>query len=76
MIKRIFVGKMMSLFLILSRFTISVKAKSKHLSISWLQSQVLVILETKKIKSVTASTISPSICHEVLELDAMILLFE
>jgi len=38
------------------------------------QSQVLVILETKKIKSVTASTTSPSICHEVMELDAMILL--
>ena len=74
LIKRIFAGKMMSLFLILSRFTISVKAKSKHLSISWLQSQVLVILETKKIKSVTASTTSPSICHEVMELDAMILL--
>ena len=59
----------------LSRFTISVKSRSKHLSISWLQSQFPVILETEKIKYVTAYTISPSICHEVMELDAMILLF-
>jgi len=49
--------------------------RSKHLLISWLQSPSAVILEPKKIKSVTVSTFSPSICHEVMGLDAMILVF-
>ena len=48
---------------------------SKHLLISWLQSPSAVILEPKKIKSATVSTVSPSICHEVMGLDAMILVF-
>ena len=49
--------------------------RSKCLLISWLQSPSLVILEPKKIKSVTVSIVSPSICHEVMGLDAMILVF-
>ena len=49
--------------------------KSKHLLISWLQSQSAVILEPPKIKSVTISTVSPSICHEVMGPDAVILVF-
>ena len=49
--------------------------KSKNLLISWLQSPHAVILEPKKIKSVTVSTVSPSICHEVMGPDAMILVF-
>ena len=48
---------------------------SKHLLISWLQSPSAVILEPKKIKFVTISIVSPSICHEVMGLDAMILVF-
>ena len=56
----------------LSRFVI---ARRKHLLISWLQSLSSVIFETKKIKSVTASTFSPFICHEVVGQDAMILVF-
>ena len=61
-----FVGKVMSLlFNMLSRFLIVFPPKRKHLLISWLQSSSAVILETKKIKSVSASTFSPSICHEV-----------
>ena len=70
----IFVGKVMSLlFNTLSRFVIAFLPRSKHLLISWLQSPSAVILEPKKIKSVTASTFSPSICHEVMGLDAIIL---
>ena len=68
--------KMMSpLFNVLSRFVIAFLPRSKRLLISWLQSPSVVILEPKKIKSVTASTVSPSICHEVMAPDAMILVF-
>ena len=49
--------------------------RSKHLLISWLQSPSAVILELKKIKSVTVSIVCPSICHEVMGLDAMIFVF-
>ena len=69
-----FVGKVMSLlFIMLSSFVIAFLPRSKHLLISWLQSPSAIILEPKKIKSVTVSTFSPSICHEVLGPDAMIL---
>ena len=72
----IFVSKVMSLlFNTLSRFVIAFLPKSKCLLISWLQSTSEVILEPKKIKSVSASTFSPSICHEVMGPDAMILNF-
>ena len=65
-----------SAFLImLSRFVISLLPRSKHVLNSWLQSPFAVILEPKKIKSFTASTFYPSICHEVIGLDAMILVF-
>ena len=71
-----FVGKVMSLlFNILFRVVIAFLPKSKCLLISWLQSPSTVILEPKKIKSDTVSTIYPSICHEVMEPDAMILVF-
>ena len=73
-----FAGKVMSLlFNMLPRFAIAVFffSRSKHLLISCLQSPSAVILETKKIKSVTVSTFSPSICHDVMGLDAMILVF-
>ena len=74
--RRTFVGKVMSLlFNMLSRFVIAFLPKSKRLLISWLQSPSAVILEPKKIKSVTVSIVSPSICHEVMGLDAMILVF-
>ena len=63
------------LFNMLSRLVISFLARSKHLLISWLQSPSVVILEPKKIKSLTVSIVSPSICHEVMGLDAMILVF-
>jgi len=71
-----FVGKVMSLlFNMLSRFVIAFLPRSKHLLISWLQSPSTVILEPKKIKSTTASTFSPSVCLEMMGLDAMILVF-
>ena len=71
-----FVGKVMSLlFNMLSRLVIAFSLKSKHLLISWLQSLSAVILEPKKIKSLTVSTVSPTICHEVMRPDAMILVF-
>ena len=71
-----FVGKVMFLlFNTLPRFIIAFHPRSKSLWISWLQSWSAVILEPKKIKSVTVSIVSPSICHEVIELDAMILVF-
>ena len=71
-----FVGKMMSLlFNMLSRLVIAFLPRSKHLLISWLHSPSVVIFESKKIKSVTVSTVSPSICHEVIRLDARILVF-
>ena len=69
-----FVGKVMSLlFNTLSILVIAFLPRSNHL-ISWLQSPTTVILEPKKRKSVTASTFSPSICHEVMEPNAMILI--
>ena len=63
------------LFNRLSRYIITFLPRSKCLLISWLQSPSAVILEPKKIKSVTVSIISPSIGHEVIGLDAMILGF-
>ena len=72
----IFVGKVMSLlFNTMSRFVIAFLPKSKRLLISWLQSLSVVILEPKKIKSITASNFSYSICHEVMGPDAMVLVF-
>ena len=71
-----FVSKLASLlFNMLSRFVIAFLPRSKHLLTSWLQSPTAVILEPRKIKSVTVSIVSPSICHEVMGLDAMILVF-
>ena len=71
-----FVGKVMSLlFNMLSRLVITFLPRSKCLLISWLQSPSAVILELKKIKSDTVSIVSPSICHEVMGPDAMILVF-
>ena len=71
-----FVSKVMSLlFNILSRLVIVFLPRSKCLLILWPQSPSAVILEPRKIKSVTLSIVSPSICHEVMELDAMILVF-
>ena len=71
-----FVDKVMSLlFNILSRLVITLLPRSKRLLISWLQSPSAVILEPRKIKSDTVSTVSPSICHEVMGPDAMILAF-
>ena len=62
-----FVGKVMPLFLtMLSRFVIAFLPRSKHLLILWLQSPFALILEPKKIKSLTVSIVSPSICHEVM----------
>ena len=63
------------LFNMLSRFVIDFLPRSKHLLISWLQSPSAVILEPKKIKSVTVSIFSPSVCHEVVGPDAMVLVF-
>ena len=60
------------LFNMLSRFVIAILRRSKRLLISWLQSPSAVILEPKKIKSVSVSIVSPFICHEVMGLDAMI----
>ena len=57
----------------LSRLVITFLLRSKHLLISWLQSPSAVILEPRKIKSATVSTVSPSICHEVMGPYAMIL---
>ena len=74
--RQTFVGKVMSLlFNMLSRLVITFLPRSKHLLISWLQSPSAVILEPKKIKSDTVSTVSPSICQEVMGPDAMILVF-
>ena len=71
-----FVSKVISLlFNMLCRLVIAFLPKSKHLLISWLQSPSAVILEPKKIKSVTVSTFSPSICLEIMGLDAMIFVF-
>ena len=71
-----FVGKIMSLpFNFLSRLVITFLPKNKRLLISWLQSPSAVILEPPKVKSVTISIVSPSICHELMGPDAMILVF-
>ena len=71
-----FVSKVMSLlFNMLSRLLIAFLPRSKHLLISWLQSPSAVILEPKKIEPVTVSIVSPSICYEVMGLDARILVF-
>ena len=71
-----FVGKVMSLlFNMLSRLVKPFLPRRKHVLISWLQSPSAVILAPKRITSVTVSTVSPSICHEVMGLDAMILVF-
>ena len=72
--RRTFVGKVMSLvFNMLSRLVITFLPRSKCFLISWLQSPSALILEPRKIKYVTVSTVSPSICHEVMGQDAMIL---
>jgi len=71
--RRTFVGKVMSLlFHMLSRLVITFLPRSKCVLIPWLQSPSAVILEPKKIKSDTVSTVSPSISHEVMGPDAMI----
>ena len=71
-----FVDKVMSLlFNTLSRLVITFLPRSKCLLISWLKSPFTVILETSKIKSATISTVSPSICYEVMRPNAMILVF-
>ena len=71
-----FVGKVISLlFNMLPRFVIGLLPRSKCLLILWLQSPSAMTSEPKKIKSATVSTVSPSICHEVMGLDAMILVF-
>ena len=74
--RQIFVAKVMSLFFsMLSRLVMAFLPRSKRLLISWLQSPSAVILELKEIKSVTVSIVSPSICHEAMGLDAVILVF-
>ena len=71
-----FVGKVISLlFNTLSRLVIAFLPRSKCLLTSWLQSPSIVILKPKKIKSVTVSIVSPSICHKVMGLDAVISVF-
>ena len=74
--RQIFVGKVTSLlFNMLSRLVIAFLPRSKHLLISWLQSPSTVILEPPKIKSVTVSVVSPSVCLEVMGPDAVVLVF-
>ena len=74
--RRTFVGKVMSLIVnMLSRLLITFLQRSRRLLISWLQSSSAVILEPRKIKSATVSTVSPPICHEVMGPDAMIFVF-
>ena len=74
--RRTFVGKVMSLlFNMLSKLVITFLQRNRSHFISWLQSPSAVILEPPKIKSDTVSTVSPSICHEVMGPDAMILVF-
>ena len=71
-----FVGKVISLiFNMLSRFVTAFLPRNKHLLITWLQPPSSVILDPKKTKSVIVSIVSPSICHEVIRPDAMILDF-
>ena len=74
--RQTFVDKVMSLlFNMVSMLVITFLPRSKRLLISWLQSPSAVILEPPKIKSATLSTVSPSICHEGMGPDAMILVF-
>ena len=74
--RQTFVSKVMSqIFNMLSGLVITFLPRSKCLLISWLQSPSAVILEPKKIKSVIISIVSPSVCHEVMGPDAMILAF-
>ena len=74
--RRTFIGKVMSLlFNMLFQLVITFLPRSKRLLLSWLQSPSAMILEPPKIKSITVSTVSPFICHEVMGLDAMILVF-
>ena len=74
--RQTFVGKVMSLlFIVLSRLITVFLPRSKRLLISWLQSPSAVPLEPKKVKSVTVLIVSPSICHEVMGLDAMIFVY-
>ena len=74
--KRIFVGKVMSLlFNMLSRLVIAFLPRIRCLLISWLHSASAMILKPRKVKSATVSTVSPSICYEVMGPDAMILVF-
>ena len=74
--RQTFVGKVMSLLLtMLSRLLITFLPRSKHLLISWLQSPSAVILQPPKIKSDTLYTVFPSICHEMMGPDTMILVF-
>ena len=74
--RQTFVDKVMSrLFNMLSMFVTVLLPRSKCLLMSWLKSPSAVILEPKKIKSVTISIVSPPICHEVMGLDAMIFIF-
>ena len=74
--RQTFVGKVISLlFNLLSRLVIAFLPRSKYLLISWLQSPSAVILEPPKVKSDSVSTVSRSICHEVMGKDAMILVF-
>ena len=71
-----FVGKVMSLlFSTLSSFFLAFLPRSKRLLTSWLQASSTVILEPKKIKPITVFTVSPSICHEVMGPDAVMLIF-
>ena len=71
-----FVGKVMSLlFNMLSRLVIAFLPRSKSLLILWLQSPSAVIMEPKKIKSLTVSIVPPSTCHEVIGLDVVIFIF-
>jgi len=74
--RQTFVGKVIPLlYYTLSRLVITFLPRSKHLLISWLQSPSAVILQLPKIKSLTVSTVCPSIYHEVMGLDAMIFIF-
>jgi len=74
--RQTFVSKVISLFFnMLFRLVITFLPRSKRLLISWLQSPSAVILEPRKIKSLTVSIVSPSICHEVMGPDAMMLVF-
>ena len=75
--RQTFVGKVMSLlFNMLSKLIITFLPRRKSLLIVWLQSPSVVIVDPKKIKSDSVAAFSPSICHEVIGLDGMILFFE